>query len=431
MKLKQRFLKSFEFFPGLIFFDSELNLFDLALWVWIVCLPFNLAFHFFDKYAYLDGFFVNYLDFVVHIVDLANVLVISIVLIRTRIIKERWFRIAVAISIVAFFAHNLIFRDLVVVYYSARLIIVVLAIFSIIHLIQKNKINLKKIVYPLVFIGIVQASIAVMQFLLNRTLGLNFLGESQVQAGGFSASSVYLNGSFRLRGYGTFPHPNVLGGFLSIVLMFLFNEIWKVNGVIKKLPIVAAVAFIVLGLISTWSRSALLITGLVFLLIFGKKMWEKSNKFSALVLSILGFGFLTVFLIFGSRGRSLSYSQRMQLLDQSIKLLKKQPLVGVGLGNYLPSVVDNPIVMESGIRLVQPVHNIFLLFLNEIGVIGFIGFIAGVYFFIKLKYFNEIKMWKFAGFAIFVLIAGLLDHYLLTLPQGLGLWILLIIWLKS
>jgi hypothetical protein len=64
----------------------------------------------------------------------------------------------------------------------------------------------------------------------------------------------------------------------------------------------------------------------------------------------------------------------------------------------------------------QPVHNIFLLFLSQTGILltGFVGF---VFYKIHAVYKKKISFMMFS-YIFVVVITGMFDHYWLTLQQN-------------
>ena len=90
---------------------------------------------------------------------------------------------------------------------------------------------------------------------------------------------------------------------------------------------------------------------------------------------------------------------------------------------FIPNLTDDPIVSESGIRVMQPVHNVFMLIFTEIGLIGVMFFIGvGVFLFRKSKF-------TFVGVsALAILVAvGMVDHYFWSLPQGMMILLILLV----
>ena len=97
-------------------------------------------------------------------------------------------------------------------------------------------------------------------------------------------------------------------------------------------------------------------------------------------------------------------------MQNAFSIIAKNPIFGVGIGNYLPVQHQFPERFAGLIN--QPVHNIFLLLTSEIGILSIVGF--GILFFQELK-----KAIKNAPYIFFViLLTGMFDHYWLTLQQN-------------
>jgi len=96
----------------------------------------------------------------------------------------------------------------------------------------------------------------------------------------------------------------------------------------------------------------------------------------------------------------------------------------VGLGKFVEYMGENAPLTKNGLYLLQPVHNIFVLLLAEFGVIGFFSFFFLLFGILR----RNIK--KFNIFVILIILSvigiGLVDHYFVSLPQGLGMFWLFI-----
>jgi O-antigen ligase len=101
--------------------------------------------------------------------------------------------------------------------------------------------------------------------------------------------------------------------------------------------------------------------------------------------------------------------QRGLLINQAVSMVNKNPIFGVGLGNYINNLGSAFISYDQ----LQPVHNIFLLILAETGLIGF-----GVFMILAKKIFANIRNIYFLMLVVNLFIIGCFDHYLLTLQQG-------------
>lgn len=249
-----------------------------------------------------------------------------------------------------------------------------------------------KIWLPL-FLGITaQALIAVVQTLSGSTIGLWILGERSftITTAGIAKFDFY--GREFLRPYATFPHPNVLAGYLLVTAVLLSGKkaFWPV--------VVSAV-----GITLAMSRTAIT-AGFVMLLLLAQRKWKIFALIIILLLSpVLFTRFSSIF-----NFDSISLLRREELLGAAWELFLKNPFFGIGLNNFIPALADNLVTGPS--RFLQPVHNIFLLTLAESGLFGLAGLII----------FMAYPLIKSRNFCIWltIIFLGLFDHYFLTLPQG-------------
>ncbi len=80
--------------------------------------------------------------------------------------------------------------------------------------------TLRVIMTVMIFSGFIQSLFAIIQFLLQRSLGFTFLKESVFLASDHGIAKIILAHNGLARAYGFFPHPNVLAGFLGITILF-------------------------------------------------------------------------------------------------------------------------------------------------------------------------------------------------------------------
>jgi O-antigen ligase len=214
-----------------------------------------------------------------------------------------------------------------------------------------------------------------------------------------------------LRAYGTLPHPNMLGGMLSVasllalamyaqtyVSMVPWYGKWESMPAEEKTSfrnwdLGSFIAFLLtfIGLLLTFSRSAWLgfAVGSVLILFLGIALF-RGNVRRAIVLAIgkLGSVALLIFMFFNavfgplwiartndqSRLADVSVSERAQLMTDAHEIIAQHPLKGVGLGGYLPVLM----AQEPGQQVYryQPVHNAWLLLWSELGLAGIMLFAA-------------------------------------------------------
>lgn len=267
--------------------------------------------------------------------------------------------------------------------------------------------------------------IVLLQFISQRSLGGYFwyLGERSFYASTPGIAAVSFQGRLLLRPYATFPHPNVFGGFLAIVLPLMIFYLFKGQlQIIKdKKYFMAAVFCGIPALILSFSRSAWIVfaAGLaaVLLVAFKKIRWPQAK--SAAVLFSLFF-LLSLTLPFMVKSRNQSLGERRELLQSFWHNFRDSPLTGAGLNNSILLQFKGTRVRD-GLFLMQPVHNIYLFTAGELGIVGFAGFIALLYF-LYLK-FRRQPSYRFIPFCL-ILLLGFFDHYPLTLQQGQLLFVI-------
>lgn len=322
-------------------------------------------------------------------------------------------------------------------YYSAKFII--------------NKNVFQKAVIFLSIGGIFQSILAIAQFVNQGSIGglLYFLGERAFMSSTPGIANASLNGELVLRPYGTLPHPNVLAGYLLIVLaiaLFTFkrSESTKIKVLKSSVLVICSialflsmsrVAILLWIIIAAWFWISRLIPPLGTdeeVRLYGRVehnvswflRWRRDKIKVGAVLMFIS-AVISIFMLspIGSRFSGINFAdeavvQRAILIDSSIKMIGQRPLLGVGLGNFLPTLatVQKPL---STFTYLQPVHNIFLLVAAETGLIGlsvFLWFLWKTFERIKNQE-SRIKRPLLIVLSV-ILITGFLDHYWLTLQQG-------------
>lgn len=297
-----------------------------------------------------------------------------------------------------------------------------------------------------------ESLLAISQYVHQGSLNgfLYFLGERKFTSLTPGIANASINGELILRPYGTFPHPNVLAGFLLCSLIFIFVFFEDKKDFKKKLLKTISLLLGSLALFLTLSRVAIILW--IFLVIIvlsrpllschSRKRGRPHEMGSAFVANPVGNKYfsLLIILIFISlllftpviprivetNFTEEAFSQRADLFKSTLIMIKDHPLFGVGLHNFLPSIshIQKPL---SPTLYLQPVHNIFLLITAEIGIIGFAFFLWFMYktynrlFHIRSNSRNTLIL-----LLSVILILGLFDHYWLTLQQGQLLFALIL-----
>jgi hypothetical protein len=296
-----------------------------------------------------------------------------------------------------------------------------------------------RIVLRVLMVGaVLQSLLGIGQFLMQSTFASTLLGMSAHevwQAG----TSVLKNDIGRwLRAYGTFPHPNMLGGFLADVFVLCISyyvlriEELKRN---QRVAFLVGIVSIFLGLLLTFSRSAWFgaAFGIVVYSVFRIKyhVWGKWDTRMFLMLAITAAVFVgvlheTVFSRFDGTviENEGSVSERVQSLkDAKVVIEEGNMFLGTGAGNFTAQMM----VLQPGrpVWTIQPAHNVPVLVFAELGLVGlvlFVGFLVSLLILIlKSSFLNP----QSAVLVVLVPIL-LLDHYLWTSHFGLFFLFLLL-----
>lgn len=265
--------------------------------------------------------------------------------------------------------------------------------------------------WALALSAISESALAISQFVNSGTLGLWIAGERTFSLSTPGIAKFDFYGRQFLRPYGTFPHPNVLAGFLVLANLLLSLKIFSLKSWIAKLSLILGGITILLSV----SRTAI-IAGIVLALLLLKSRGRIILLVIVLILlPILYTRFSAIF-----NFDSLSFIRREELSQASLEMWSSSKILGIGLNNFIPASSNQIVVGPS--RFLQPVHNIFLLSLSETGLMGLTGFLILIGYPI-IKLFKRPPFLMLWGIIIFL---GMFDHYFLTLPQGYRM--LFLIW---
>lgn len=248
-------------------------------------------------------------------------------------------------------------------------------------------------ILPLVLLF--QLALAATQVSLGHSVGgfMYYLGERSVAVGSPAVALATFMGHVVLRAYGTFGHPNVLAGWSVVCLLILIR-------LSKKIPW-GALLLTTLILLLTESRAALIsLFGFIIPLLILRPKFRL--PYYSITLLLCFFLYLP---LFAPSRSDLSLSQRYTLQGLSLSVVRAFPIFGAGAQS---SISTYPAISPET-RLLQPDHNSFTLFLSWFGIFGVLAIIY------------SLRSHLIPNFYLLIPIAPLLvlDHYLLTSPQGL------------
>ena len=206
----------------------------------------------------------------------------------------------------------------------------------------------------------------------------------------------------RIGAVGTMGHPNVLGTYASYYFMF-FAGCFATAYKRRQSAILAGMSFLVIVL--TASRSALLasVAAVLALVVFYIFRRYKLLSFQSILKGIIPVGALIALLLTGplsflfSDVEDLDEMTTARLLHYycGYEIFEDHPLVGVGLNAHLAYLVENgsavmfeqvfdmtDIWQPEEFMFTNPIHNIWIILIDELGLIGFLPILAFVFWYI-------------------------------------------------
>lgn len=265
--------------------------------------------------------------------------------------------------------------------------------------------------------------LAIWQFLEQHSIGGIFywIGERSFSGQTPGIANASLNGTLVLRPYASFPHPNVLAGFLLVIGILLWGYKNVLDRTWQRYFFLGVFFLGMLAIGLSLSRTVILLFLTVSLawIILGVRKTQITLK----KISIGIVGFLLLLLPIIPRFAALIQSDeavtlRLALLNASWEIFISSPLFGVGIKNFLPALSEgNTTILPYS--LLQPVHNIFVLTLVEMGLLGLLWILP---FFLSLvtriRKSTSDRKWLKISLLLSLLGIGLVDHYFYTLHQG-------------
>lgn len=413
--------------------DLKPKLESLVFYFLILLLPTQLSKHFWPSFSQVLGLRVDYLSPTIYLTDILIFILLVFWISKARpfiIHKTKKTKIPLLLLItlpyllltILLSAHHL----LGLYQLTKTMELILLAFYTAQRVKTKNELSKIITIFSISLIG--ESLLAIAQYIHQGSLNgaLYLLGERKFTSLTPGIANASINSQLILRPYATFPHPNALAGYLLCMIILIFPGFSNRSN-LKKIISTLAILLGQIALLLTLSRSAIIIWIILLSSILIVKIKNSTKKKLPLILTTLLITTLALSsLIYTPALTRLeqttlteqSFTQRIDLTKNALSLIATHPLLGVGLGNYLPSVaiIQKPL---TSVLYIQPVHNIFLLITAEIGLIGLtltLCFLFKTYRRLLSSPSDTNKTLIIILSAILIL--GLFDHYWLTLQQN-------------
>ncbi len=311
--------------------------------------------------------------------------------------------------------------------------------------------SLRGIFLPVGIQLLIQAVVAVTQFLRQRSLGLTALDEYALDPAWNGVSVVSWGESRLLRAYGLTDHPNILGGCLAFGLLILVTWYLQTSPG-WRVPLSGLFALSATALLVTFSRAAWLALGIGFSLFILSLL--RTRQFAAIqkLLLLLATGLLVcapfIWQTTDYLGVRLNWDESFRQVPQETQALGERQLLnraaneifvenalsGVGLGASPHALRENYPQLPV---YYQPAHFTLLVAAVETGIFGAL-FYALLMIAPWLMIWLNRKRLDFSlefigvsGLLLAVTLVGFFDYYTWLLAPGrLWQWLAWGLWAK-
>lgn len=338
-----------------------------SVFIFVFLLPTQLAKHYWPSWSYVQGIAIDYLAIKISALDILSIVIVALHFrqLYALINNDKQIRLIIVLLVLlnSYFALREAHTLLLWIGFGVHTL-------ALLAVIKNYKKYLTVIMIGLATSVVIQILLVMMQFTSQSSIqGVWYwLGERKIVMSLPDIAKIYVNGREFLRPYGTFSHPNALGGFYMLLFFFM---IWFKKNIlsIKFHKLCANIVIFVCPylILSSFSKTAIIgfVIGSVMLIV-NDDIYRKC-KF-CLVARILGLSAIT-FVFIQLSGDPDSLTKRWALIQNALGVIALHPLWGVGLGNYVASQATISMPMRFG-SLFQPVHNALLLVISEVGIGG-------------------------------------------------------------
>ena len=179
----------------------------------------------------------------------------------------------------------------------------------------------------------------------------------------------------RKRVFSTLENPNVLAGYLDVIICLVLGLLAKAPLRSQKLILIGAVIMLAACLAMTYSRGAFLTLAVVFAVYGALKDWRILILF-ALVTGLIAYGDSTfthrILSVFTSSDSSEGV--RVGIWVSTIAMISDHPFTGIGWGAYQFVYPQYNYYVADPNIIIYHAHNIYLHHAAEVGIVGALAF---------------------------------------------------------
>lgn len=372
--------------------------------------------YFFLQDSYINGIRVDFLALSIYLSDVLSLIVIFVYLVTNRGASKQIYKsitkhktiivVLLAVIIINVLSSSI---EFITFFKIIKVINLSTGIYTLTRYINKR--TSRYFFWLSITILFTSLFLGFFQYITGHSIGGLFylLGERSMSLTNVGISLININGKEFLRPYSFFPHPNVFAG-LIVMMIFLAMRFAKLSKIVIMILLLPILFFL--------SKGAFV--GLLGVLFLSILMFSKIKRkiIATLTVSIV----LLINIVVGT----LSFYPPSNLSKElSERAYLNKISIEHSLSSYFsPKGYGTSPIKTGKLYLYQPTHNILFLLVEEWGAFGFVGYVFLMY----LLYVSIDKnIYLNSAMIFFIFLTGTMDHYWLTLQQGIAVIILTIL----
>jgi putative inorganic carbon (HCO3(-)) transporter len=235
-----------------------------------------------------------------------------------------------------------------------------------------------------------EALVAAGELAHHGALGLQIFGEATSDTLAYAARATYMDGGDVFRVGGLIGHPNLLAGYLAILLPMLVATLFMPLATQWRIATAATLLAGLAALVLTLSRSGWIAFGAAFLLVIGLSwvhpaMRRRHRSLRIALVGTTATGLLAIAPLILRRATQSdpgALNFRYEWMDVAWAMVRAHPLLGIGLSGFTYNLPGATRYGDAGaltdhFGAVWPVvHNIYLIVWAEQGTPAFLCFLA-------------------------------------------------------
>lgn len=180
----------------------------------------------------------------------------------------------------------------------------------------------------------------------------------------------------RKRVFSTLENPNILAGYLDVMICLALGVFAKITGHTRKIIFIVAIAMLTACLAMTYSRGAFLTLAIIFVVYGFLQDWRILILFALLTGLIIynDANFLNRILSVFTETTDSSEGLRIGIWVSTISMIADHPFIGVGWGAYKAVYPQYNYYLADPDIVIYHAHNLFLQTAAEVGIVGMLAF---------------------------------------------------------